>query len=72
VVKSLRHTFPVLWAEYLKATYGSAYAVKQAFPEIDAKTARDWVNGKCNPSGCFVAAVVAADPNAIKILGGME
>lgn len=72
VVNSRRHAFPALWAEYLKTTYGSAYAVKQAFPEIDSKTARDWLSGKNNPSGCFVAAVVAADPNAMETLGRLE
>ena len=37
-----------------------------------SKTARGWINGKRDPSGSFVAAVVAADPNAIKTLGRIE
>lgn len=33
---------------------------------------RAWLNGDHGASGCFVAAVVKADPNAMKILGGNE
>lgn len=68
---ALRRSFPGLWAEYLRANFASAYAVHRAFPGLDEKTCRDWWNGKSAPSGCFVAAVVAADPDAIKILGGL-
>ena len=69
---SLRRSFPGLWAQYLRENFASAYAVHRAFPGLDEKTCRDWWHGKAAPSGCFVAAVVAADPNAIKVLGGME
>ena len=68
---SFRRSFPAAWAAYLRETYRTAYAVERAFG-IDSKTARDWINGKRDPSGSFVAAVVAADPNAIKTLGRME
>lgn len=66
---ALRRSFPGLWAEYLRANFASAYAVHRAFPGLDEKTCRDWWNGKSAPSGCFVAAVVAADPSAMKTLG---
>lgn len=66
---ALRRSFPGLWAEYLRENFASAYAVHRAFPGLDEKTCRDWWNGKSAPSGCFVAAVVAADPNAMKTLG---
>ena len=69
---SFRRTFPELWARYLRANYRTAYAVQKAFPGIDSKTARDWISGKRDPSGSFVAAVIARDPDAIKILGGLE
>lgn len=69
---ALRRSFPALWASYLRANFASAYAVHKAFPGLDEKTCRDWWNGKRDPSGSFVAAVVARDPNAMKILGGME
>ena len=49
--------------------YRTAYAVERAFG-IDSHTARDWWHGKRDPSGSFVAAVVARDPGAMKILGG--
>ena len=68
---AFRRSFPAAWAQYLKDNYRTAYAVEKAF-SIDSKTARDWINGKRDPSGSFVAAVVAADPNAIKTLGRME
>lgn len=66
---AFRRSFPELWGEYLRETYRTAYAVQRAFPGIDSKTARDWIGGKRDPSGSFVAAVVARDPNALKILG---
>lgn len=65
---AFRRSFPAAWAQYLRDTYRTAYAVERAFG-IDGKTARDWINGKRDPSGSFVAAVVARDPNAMKILG---
>lgn len=65
---AIRRSFPAAWAEYLRANYRTAYAVQRAFG-IDSKTARDWIGGKRDPSGSFVAAVIAADPNAIRILG---
>ena len=68
---AFRRSFPAAWSQYLRATYRTAYAVEKAF-QIDSKTARDWINGKRDPSGSFVAAVVKADPNAMKILGGNE
>jgi hypothetical protein len=68
---AIRRSFPLLWAEYLRERYRTAYAVQRAFG-IDGKTARDWIGGKRDPSGSFVATVVARDPDAIKILGGME
>jgi hypothetical protein len=67
---ALRRSFPSRWAEYLRENFASAYAVHKAFPGLDEKTCRDWWHGKAAPSGCFVAAVVASDPNAIKTLGG--
>lgn len=33
---------------------------------------RAWLKGDHGASGCFVAAVVARDPDAITILGRME
>ena len=69
---SFRRTFPELWARYLLANYRTAYGVQKAFPGIDSHTARDWIGGKRDPSGSFVAAAIARDPNAIKILGGLE
>lgn len=65
---AFRRSFPAAWSQYLRATYRTAYAVEKAF-QIDSKTARDWWNGKRDPSGSFVAAVVKADPNAMEILG---
>lgn len=72
VLRARRDAFRALWAEYLQGKYESAYAVHKAFPGLDEKTCRDWWNGKAAPSGCFVAAVVAADPNAIETLGRVE
>lgn len=69
---AFRRSFPERWGQYLRETFGTAYAVQKAFPGIDSKTARDWIGGKRDPSGSFVATVVARDPDAIKILGGME
>lgn len=69
---ALRRSFPALWAEYLRANFASAYFVHKAFPGLDEKTCRDWWNGKAAPSGCFVAAIVAADPKAIETLGRTE
>jgi hypothetical protein len=66
---AIRQSFPELWAQYLRATFASPGAVSRAFPGVDEKTCRDWWAGKRNPSGCFVAAVVASDPAAIEILG---
>lgn len=66
---SFRRSFPDRWAEYLRETYRTAYGVQKAFPGIDGKTARDWINGKRDPSGSFVASVIAKDPKAIAILG---
>jgi hypothetical protein len=63
-----RRSFPALWAEYLRENFRTAYAVERAFG-IDSHTARDWIGGKRDPSGSFVAAVVAHDPKAIEILG---
>lgn len=68
-VNAIRRSFPAQWSEYLKNTYRTAYAVQKAFPGIDSKTARDWIAGKRDPSGCFVAAVIAKDPQAINTLG---
>jgi hypothetical protein len=65
---AFRRSFPDLWAEYLRETYRTAYGVQRAFG-IDSKTARDWISGKRDPSGSFVAAVCARDPRAIEILG---
>lgn len=67
---AIRRSFPHQWSEYCKATFRTAYGIQKAFPGIDSKTARAWIKGDHGPSGCFVAAVVAADPDAIKILGG--
>lgn len=67
---AIRRSFPRQWSEYCKATFRTAYGIQKAFPGIDSKTARAWIKGDHGPSGCFVAAVVAADPDAIKILGG--
>ena len=72
VLKVSRDAFRSRWAEYLRGKYESAYAVHKAFPGLDEKTCRDWWNGKAAPSGCFVAAVVAADPAAIETLGRTE
>jgi len=66
---SFRRSFPSAWAEYLRETYKTAYAVQKAFPGIDSKTARDWIGGKRDPSGSFVATVIKRDPAAIQILG---
>ena len=68
---AFRRSFPEQWGQYLRQTYRTAYAVQKAFG-VDSKCARDWIGGKRDPSGSFVAAVVARDPNAIKILGGIE
>lgn len=68
-VAAIRRSFPDNWAEYLKLTYKTAYGVKKAFPGIDSKTARDWISGKRDPSGSFVAAVINADDSALDILG---
>jgi hypothetical protein len=65
---AFRRSFPDRWAEYLRETYRTAYAVEKAFG-IDSKTSRDWISGKRDPSGSFVAAVCARDPRAIEILG---
>jgi len=67
---AIRRSFPRQWSEYCKATFRTAYGIQKAFPGIDSKTARAWIKGDHGPSGCFVAAVVARDPDAIKILGG--
>ena len=48
---------------------GGSLAEAAAFLGIDEKTCRDWWSGKRNPTGCFVAAVVARDPAAMTILG---
>lgn len=69
---AIRRSFPQQWSEYCKRTFKTAYGIQKAFPGIDSKTARAWIKGDHGPSGCFVAAVFAADPNAIKILGGIE
>ena len=71
-IDSFRRTFPERWAQYLKDRYHTAYAVQKAFPGIDSHTARDWISGKRDPSGSFVAVAIARDPDAIKILGGLE
>ena len=71
-VASFRRTFPERWAQYLRESYHTAYGVQKAFPTIDSHTARDWISGKRDPSGSFVAVAIARDPNAIKILGGLE
>lgn len=68
-VMSFRRSFPDRWAEYLRETYRTAYGVQKAFPGIDSKTARDWISGKRDPSGSFVALVIEKDPSAIEILG---
>jgi hypothetical protein len=65
---AFRRSFPDRWAQYLRETYRTAYAVERAFG-IDSKTSRDWISGKRDPSGSFVAAVCARDPRAIEILG---
>lgn len=67
-VMAFRRSFPELWAEYLRLTYRTAYGVQKAFG-IDSHTARDWIGGKRDPSGSFVATVIARDPHAIDILG---
>ena len=69
---AFRRSFPLRWAEYLRKHYGTAYAVERAFPGIDGKTARDWISGKRNPSGSFVAAVIKQDATAMEILGRIE
>lgn len=66
---ALKRSFPGLWAEYLRQNFTSPGQVQRAFPGIDEKTCRDWWSGKRNPTGCFVAAVVARDPAAMSILG---
>lgn len=71
-VAAFRRSFPERWAEYLRETYRTAYAVQKAFPGIDSKTARDWISGKRDPSGSFVASVIARDPDAIKTLGPQD
>ena len=65
---AFRRSFPERWAEYLRATYKTAYGVQRAFG-IDSHTARDWIGGKRDPSGSFVARVIIEDPSAIEILG---
>ena len=65
---TFRRSFPAAWGEYLRQNYRTAYAVERAFG-VDSHTARDWWNGKRDPSGSFVAAVVARDPQAMNILG---
>jgi hypothetical protein len=65
---AFRRSFPDRWAQYLRETYRTAYGVQRAFG-IDSHTARDWISGKRDPSGSFVAAVCARDPRAIEILG---
>lgn len=69
---SFRRTFPERWAQYLRETCRTAYGVQKAFPGIDSHTARDWISGKRDPKGSFVASAIARDPDAIKILGGLE
>lgn len=69
-VTAYRRSFPDRWAQYLRETFGTAYAVQKAFPGIDSKTARDWIGGKREPSGSFVATVIARDPAALRILTG--
>ena len=64
---AFRRSFPAAWAAYLHKTFRTAYAVEKAFG-IDSKTARDWWSGKRDPSGSFVAVVVARDPDALAIL----
>ena len=71
-VAALRRSFPALWAEYLRDRYKTAYAVQKAFPGIDSHTARDWLAGKRDPSGSFVAAVINRDDRALEILGRQE
>lgn len=71
-VMAFRRSFPERWAQYLRDAYGTAYAVQKAFPGIDSKTARDWINGKRDPSGSFVAMVIDRDADAIKTLGPQE
>lgn len=66
-----RRSFPELWGQYLKDRYKTAYAVQKAFPGIDSKTARDWIGGKRDPSGSFVAVAVKRDPGAMQILGAV-
>ena len=68
---AIRRSFPLLWAEYLRERYRTAYAVQRAFG-IDGKTARDWISGNHSPSGGFVVAAVKADPQAMEILGREE
>ena len=65
---AIRRSFPQQWSEYLKLNFKTAYGVQQAFRGIDSKTARAWIRGDHGPSGGFVAAVIDADPDAIKIL----
>jgi hypothetical protein len=71
-VAAIRRSFPDNWAEYLRETCKTAYGVQRAFPGIDSHTARDWINGKREPSGSFVAMAIARDPSAIAILGRTE
>lgn len=67
---AIRRSFPHQWSEYCKQTFKTAYGIQKAFPGLDSKTARAWIKGDHGPSGCFVAAVVSRDPEALKILGG--
>ena len=69
---AFRRSFPHLWAEYLRDRYRTAYGVQKAFPGIDSKTARDWIGGKRDPHGSFVAAAIKHDIAALEILGRIE
>ena len=68
-VDAIRRSFPHQWSEYCKLTFKTAYGIQRHFPGIDSKTARAWLKGDHGPTGGFVAAVIDADPNAMKILG---
>ncbi len=66
-----RKWFNLAWRDYLHANFGSIAVVARTF-HVDERTARDWWNGRCAPSGCFVAFAFQITPReaAARLLHG--
>ena len=66
-----RSWFNQAWQGYLRANFPSIAAAARAF-HVDERTARDWWNGRCAPSGPFVAYAFKVMPDQARawLIGG--